>query len=108
MHHVRVTTITGHEVEIPHEEAKRIAKEMQMNGDDFHKKVAECNSKYLEKAENSISEIAARYGFRNIESEADMKEILAAMLDIDQDVADLMIEIIEQRIGAHHTHIYSV
>lgn len=107
MHHVRVTTITGHEAEITHEEAMRISKEMQMSGDDFHKNVEHRNNKYLEDAEKSISNIGARYGFHNINTEDDLKELLSHMLDIDQDVANIIVEIIEQRIGAHHKKIYS-
>jgi hypothetical protein len=108
MHHVRATTITGHEVELTHEEAMRIANELSMSsGDDFHEKVKERNHKYLERAEKNISDIAARYGFHNIETESDLKELLAHMLDVDQDVADILVEIIEQRIGTHHKKIYS-
>jgi hypothetical protein len=108
MNHVRVTTINGHEVEITHEEAMRIANELAMpGGDDFHQKVKERNQKYLEKAEKNISDIGARYGFHNIETESDLKELLAHMLDVDQDVADILVEIIEQRIGTHHKKIYS-
>lgn len=109
MNHVRVTDIAGHVVEITHEEAQRIAHEIHMDEpDDFHKKVIQRNQKYLEKAEKNISDIGARYGFHNIETESDLKELLAHMLDIDQDVADILVEIIEQRIGTHHKKIYSV
>jgi hypothetical protein len=30
------------------------------------------------------------------------------MLDVDQDAANILVEIIEQRIGTHHHKIYTV
>lgn len=107
MHHVRVTTITGHEVEITHEEAQRIAKEIHFDGNEFHREMQLHNQHYLEKAERNISDIAARYGFRNISTEDDMKELIAFMLDVDQDVANLLVEVMEQRIGQHFIDIDS-
>lgn len=108
MQHVRVHTITGHEVEIPHEEAMRISQEMQSSGDDFHETVRHRNEKYLAKAERNIADIGARYGFLNISTEDDLKELLSCMLDVDQDVANIIVEIIEQRIGTHYHKIYTV
>lgn len=108
MQHVRVHTITGHEVEITHEEAMRISQEMQQSGDDFHETVRHRNEKYLAKAERNIADIGARYGFHNISTEDDLKELLSCMLDVDQDAANIIVEIIEQRIGTHHHKIYTV
>jgi hypothetical protein len=108
MNHVRVTTINGHEVEIPHEEAMRISKGMDLPLDSFHEKVKAHNKKYLEKAEKNINDIGSRYGFHNIETEEDLKEFLSCMCGISYDAADALIEIVEQRIANHHHRIYTV
>ena len=109
MQHVRITTITGPEAEITHEEAMRIVKEFSKPSmDEFHEEVKERNWEYLEKAEMNISDIAARHGIFNVSTEDDIKELLAYVLEVDQSVANLIVEIIEQRIGTHHKKIYSV
>jgi hypothetical protein len=110
MNHVRVTTVTGHEVEIPHEEALRIAESMhpQHHVDDFHKNVEKRNMHYHLKASENIKEIAERHGFTDIHgTEPEYKDLLSRMLDGCDDLGDLIVEIIEERIAHHHKEIYS-
>lgn len=110
MNHVRVTTVTGHEVDIPHEEALRIAQSMhpQKTLDNFHEAVKLHNEHYHKKAAENIKEIAARNGFVNFNgSEEEYKELISCMLDEDFDIGDLIVEIVEERISAHHKEIYS-
>lgn len=114
MNHVRVTTITGAEVEITHEEAQRIAEETMLhpshhNVDEFHRKVEERNNHYHRKAVENIRVLAARYGFSELQNiEPEYKRLLSAVLLADVDVGDLIVEIIEERISKHHQEIYSV
>ena len=110
MNHVRVTTVTGQEVEITPEEAIRIAKSMhpQHHVDDFHKNVEKRNTHYHLNASENIREIASRHGFVNLHgTEEEYKELLARMMDAEDDLGDLIVEIIEERIAAHHKEIYS-
>jgi hypothetical protein len=110
MNHVRVTTVTGQEVEITPEEALRIAKSMhpQHHVDDFHARVEKRNIHYHLKATENIKEIAHRHGFTDIHgTEPEYKELLARMLDGCDDLGDLIVEIMEERIAHHHKEIYS-
>lgn len=106
MNHVRVTTISGAEVDIPHAEAERIAK-MMKPVDAFHHNVKERNVQYHKNAMESIRDIAARYEIHNVsEKEEDLKELLGCISG-NNDLADLIVEIIEERVSAHHMKIYS-
>lgn len=110
MNHVRVTTVTGQEVEITPEEALRIAKSMhpQHHVDDFHARVEKRNTHYHLKASENIKEIANRHDFVNLHgTEEEYKELLARMLDGCDDLGDLIVEIMEERIAHHHKEIYS-
>jgi hypothetical protein len=103
---VRVTTVAGHEVEIPHEEVLRIARSVKM--DSYHKGVAEHNVRYHANAMETIRHIAATRGISDVKDcEKDMKELLAHVAGWDPEVADLLVEIMEQRISAHHAEIYA-
>lgn len=105
---VRVTTVAGQEVEIPHQEAMRIAKMHAPKADDFHQRVALRNEHYTKNAMEGIRNIAARNGDHNVgEAEGEIKELLSCMLGGCPDLGDLIVEIIEQRIGEHHEKIYS-
>jgi hypothetical protein len=111
MNHVRVTTITGHEVEIPHEEAIRIAKSMhpQHHVDDFHARVENRNIHYHLKASENIKAIAERHGFTDLlGTEDEYKDLLTACLESGcDDIGDLIVESAEERIAHHHKEIYS-
>lgn len=105
---VRVTTVAGQEVEIPHHEVTRIAKMHHYQNDDFHQKVALRNEHYTNNALEGIRSIAARNGYHNVgNTEGEIKELLSCMLGSCPDLGDLIVEIIEQRIGEHHEKIYS-
>lgn len=110
MNHVRAITITGQEVELSHEEVQRIAKSLHPSPhhvDDFHKAVKERNEHYLNKACASIKEIAERHGITDLHNtEEEYKELLSNLKHSD-DFGDLLVEIMEQRIAAHHKEIYS-
>ena len=63
MNHVRVTTVSGQEVDIPLDEIHRVMKSMHLNHppvDEFHAKVEEHNGHYLHKA-NEQDHINAEY-----------------------------------------------
>ena len=110
MHNFKVVTVTGAEVEIPHDEAQRIAKTLMPhhNLDDFHKKVEERNGHYLKKANGNIQNIAERHGFSDFHgTEEELKELLSKMLGSSDDLGDLIVEIAEQRIAHHHEEIYT-
>jgi hypothetical protein len=108
MNHVRVITITGQEVEITLEEAHRIADSMHPKMDPFHQKVAERNLHYHKKAQRNISEIASRHGFSGLDgTENEYKALISCMLGDDDDLGDLIVEIVEERIAHHHKEIYS-
>lgn len=110
MNHVRVTTTTGHEVEIPHGEAERVAKLLSEHGgiDEFHKRVEEHNAHYLHKANENIRNIAERHGFTDFHgTESECKDLLSCMLGAHPDLGDLIVEVAEQRIATHHKEIYS-
>lgn len=109
MNHVRVTTVTGQEVEISLEEAHRIATHMHPKMDPFHEKVAERNRHYHHKAQKNIEDIAARHGFSGLDgTENEYKALISHMLgDDDDDIGDLIVEIVEERIAHHHKEIYS-
>lgn len=107
MEYVKVTTITGQEVEITHEEAQRIAGSVKTI-DAFHIAVKERNNQYHQKASDSIKEIAARHGFTNLHgTEEEYKKLLAHAMHTHPDIADLIVEIAEERIAHHHKKIYS-
>lgn len=108
MNHVRVTTITGQEVEIPHEEALRISHHVNPHKsvDSFHQRVKERNEHYLKKACTKIREIAEKHGYSDLHgTEDEYKQLLSDKLG--DDIGDLIVEIIEQRIAHHHQEIYS-
>lgn len=110
MNHTRVITITGQEVEIPHEEVVRISKTLHHNTnvDDFHARVEKRNTHYNLNASENIKKIAHRHGFTDIHgTEEEYKELLARMLDGCDDLGDLIVEIMEERIAHHHKEIYS-
>jgi hypothetical protein len=108
MNHVRVATVTGQEVDITLEEAHRIASSMHPKMDPFHKKVEERNLHYHAKAQKNINEIAARHGFSGLDgTENEYKTLLSCVLGDDDDLGDLIVEIVEERIAHHHKEIYS-
>ena len=110
MNTFKVVTVTGAEVEIPHEEAHRIAKIIMPHRsiDDFHRKVEERNEHYLKNANSNIRNIAERNGFMDFHgTEEEMKELLSKMLGRSSDLGDLIVEIAEQRIAHHHEEIYT-
>jgi tRNA(Glu) U13 pseudouridine synthase TruD len=110
MDHVRVITVTGHEVEIPHEEALRISKKVlpEQGLDAFHEEVKKRNLHYLKKARRNIREIAAGMGFTELQDdEQEYKNLLSCVLNEETSLGDLIVEIVEERIANHHAEIYS-
>jgi hypothetical protein len=108
MNHVRVTTITGHEVDIPHEEALRVTNLMtqhqKVDGSFQHMK--ERNTHYHKKALDGIHEIAERNGYFHVgDTENELKELLSDMLDAHPDLGDLIVEIVEERIAKHFEEV---
>lgn len=106
---VRFTTATGQEVELTSEDIMRAHRMMQspQKVDDFHQRVIERNAAFLKEATQNVQSIAERNNYFDVKTEMDMKDLLSAMLGGSDDLGDLIVEIIEQRIGAHHKMIYS-
>lgn len=106
---VRFTTATGQEVELTTEDIMRAHRMMQTSPkvDDFHHRVMERNAAFLKKATQNVQSIAERNNYSDVKTEMDMKDLLSAMLGASGDIGDLIVEIIEQRIGEHHKMIYS-
>jgi hypothetical protein len=70
--------------------------------------VVKRNPHYHLKASENIREIAERHGFVNLHgTEDEYKELLARMMDAEDDLGDLIVEIVEERIAHHHKEIYS-
>lgn len=110
MNHVRVTTVSGQEVEIPFDEIHRVMKSMhpRVPIDDFHAKVEEHNERYLHKANENIRNIAEKHGFTDFHgTEEECKDLISCMLGTSPDLGDLIVEVSEQRIATHHKKIYS-
>lgn len=98
MNHVRVTTVSGAEVDIPHAEVERVMR--SMNKVDPHTKMEELNEHYHNKAYHNICEHARLYGIRDIDDhEDDIKDVL--QVAIEEHDSDLMGEIIEWFISDH-------
>ena len=110
MNHVRVTTTTGQEVEIPYDEIHRVMKNMHPHHavDEFHTKVEEHNEHYLHKANENIRNIAEKHGFTDFHgTEEECKDLISCLLGGGPDIGDLIVEVAEQRIAVHHKKIYS-
>lgn len=110
MNHVRAITVTGQEVEISHEEIQRIMRSMTptRHVDNFHQNVEKRNTHYHLNASENIREIAERNGFTDLTgTEEEYKKLLARMMDAEDELGDLIVEIVEERIAAHHKEIYS-
>lgn len=91
MNHVRVTTTSGQEVDIPLEEVKRL----------FHAHHPhETNEHYQNRAYNNILEAAQKHGINGVEnSEKDIKELMVYALKHND--ADMIGEIIEWFVAEH-------
>ena len=111
MNHVRVTTTSGQEVEIPYDEIHRGMKNMHHHSipvDEFHAKVEEHNEHYLHKANENIRNIAEKHGFTDFHgTEDECKDLISCLLEPGSDLGDLIVEVAEQRIAVHHKKIYS-
>lgn len=107
--HVRVKTITGNEVEIPHEEALRIAREHQHlikeTDSAFHQLVKERNLHILHNAHEAMATV---YGRSIAYDESAIKEVVYQSLpNFKRDHAELLYELIEYVAANHHKKIYS-
>lgn len=111
MNHVRVTTITGQEVDVSFDEIRRVMKIMHLPTppvDEFHAKVEEHNEHYLHKANENIRNIAEKHGFTDFHgTEDECKDLISCLLAPGSDLGDLIVEVAEQRIAVHHKKIYS-
>lgn len=90
---VRVTTTTGHEAEITHEELMRLFHT-------HHPSLHETNEHYQNRAYRNICVAAEKYGIKNIaDSEKEMKELMSFALTHDD--SEMLGEIIEWFIAEH-------
>jgi hypothetical protein len=111
MNHVRVTTITGQEVDVSFDEIRRVMKIMHLPpppADEFHAKVEEHNEHYLHKANENIRNIAEKYGcidFHGTEDES--KDLISCLLPPGTDLGALIVVVAVQRIAVHYKKIYS-
>lgn len=100
MNHVRVTTITGQEVEIPIDELHRVMKNINPSPPHTAHHAHETNEHYKRRAFDNICELASHHGIHNIaDTEKEMKELMR--FAIFNDDFDLFGELVEWFIADH-------
>lgn len=90
---VRITTVTGHEAEITHEEMMRLFRT-------HYHPPRESNEHYQNRAYHNVCEAAQKHGIKNIvNTEDEMKKLMAFALDHND--TEMLGEIIEWFIAEH-------
>lgn len=97
MNHVRVTTITGQEVEIPIDEVHRVMKNIAPSS---HTQHHETNEYYKHRAYENVCELALHHGIKDVQNtESEMKKMMH--FAVRHDDYDMFGEIIEWFIADH-------